>query len=68
MGWQDPVVNAMSEAEEAILQLNNGDSDIVLSPQVAYIRKIQHQIANQRNLASISVGREPHRRVTIYRR
>jgi hypothetical protein len=68
MGWQDPVVNAMSEAEEAILQLNNGDSDIVLSPQVAYIRKIQHQIANQRNLASISVGREPHRRVTISRR
>ena len=58
----------MSETEEAILQVNNGDSDIVLSPQVAYIRKVQHQIANQRNLASVSVGREPNRRVTISRR
>jgi hypothetical protein len=36
-----------------------------LSPQNAYIRRLQHQLAERANLVSRSGGREPDRRVRI---
>jgi stage III sporulation protein SpoIIIAA len=40
---------------------------VTLSPQSAYIRRRQHELAYAANLASESRGKEPHRRVRIYR-
>ena len=47
--------------------VNGPDSSVVLSPQGASVRRIQHQIAGQAQLESKSTGREPRRRVTISR-
>ncbi len=39
---------------------------VELSPQNAYIRRLQHQMAERANLVSRSRGREPYRRVRLY--
>jgi hypothetical protein len=64
-----PHVNyAMQEAEDAITgMLNGADEEIELSPQNAYIRRLQHQMAQRYNLSSRSHGREPQRRVVVSR-
>jgi len=63
-----PVQYAMQEAEDAITSvLNQGDPSIVLTPQNSYIRRLQHQLAQRYNLVSRSAGREPYRRVKIYK-
>ena len=59
---------AVREAEEAAKQVHSGQEAVALTPQVAYIRRLQHQIAQELSLTSISVGRDPNRRVTISRR
>jgi hypothetical protein len=60
--------NAMQEAEDAINDVLNGQSgEIELTPQNAYIRRLQHQLAQRYNLTSRSSGREPYRRVRIGR-
>lgn len=58
---------ALREAEEAVSQVEEGEEVVELSPQSAFIRRLQHQIAERRHLASSSVGKEPQRRVRIYR-
>jgi stage III sporulation protein SpoIIIAA len=64
----DPVSQAMIEAEEAIGKLINGERNTVeLNPQGNYIRRLQHQMAERYNLHSESHGSEPNRRVKIYR-
>jgi hypothetical protein len=63
----DPTAVAMEEAEEAALSVVQGDPPIELSPQNAYIRRLQHQLAQRFNLTSRSMGREPYRRVRISR-
>ena len=65
---QDAIGEAVKEAEEAAGRLDDGEHRADLSPQVAYIRRLQHQFAEQRGLASTSSGREPSRRVVLYRR
>jgi stage III sporulation protein SpoIIIAA len=61
----DPIVAALREAEEAIGQVMNGDDAFDLTPQNAYIRRLQHMLANRYNLTSSSMGKEPYRRVRI---
>ena len=39
---------------------------VELAPQNAYIRRLQHQMAERANLVSRSRGREPYRRVRLY--
>ncbi len=58
---------AIEEAERAIAQLKEGRDSVELSPQNAYIRLLQHQLAQRYSLASRSTGREPRRRVRIFR-
>jgi len=58
---------ALSEAEEAVAQVKNSQQEIELSPQSAYIRRLQHLLARRHNLPSQSTGRDPARRVRIYR-
>jgi hypothetical protein len=60
--------NAMQEAEDEINDVLNGQNEeIELTPQNAYIRRLQHQLAQRYNLTSRSSGREPYRRVRISR-
>jgi predicted RNA-binding protein Jag len=44
-----------------------GSRSIELAPQGANIRRFQHEMARKFNLISHSRGREPQRRVRIYR-
>ena len=63
-----PVNYAMQETEDAITgMLNGAERSVELTPQNAYIRRLQHEMAHRYNLASQSQGREPYRRVRIYR-
>jgi stage III sporulation protein SpoIIIAA len=61
----DPVVAALREAEEAIGQVMAGDQAVDLTPQNAYIRRLQHTLAQRYNLGSRGLGREPQRHVRI---
>ena len=62
----DPVAVALAETEDAIGKLNDGDDfSLDLGPQNAYIRRLQHQLAERFELDSTSHGRDPHRRVRI---
>jgi hypothetical protein len=62
----DPREAALRETEEAIGAVLNGAEPVELSPQNAYIRRLQHQMAERANLVSRSRGREPFRRVRLY--
>ncbi len=62
----DPREAAMREAEDAIETVLSSSDAIELSPQNAYIRRLQHQMAERANLVSRSRGREPYRRVRLY--
>ncbi|MGZ6266467.1 MAG: R3H domain-containing nucleic acid-binding protein [Candidatus Limnocylindrales bacterium] len=62
----DPREAALREAEEAIGMVIRHVEPVELSPQNAYIRRLQHQMAERANLISRSRGREPYRRVRLY--
>ncbi|MGZ3586152.1 MAG: R3H domain-containing nucleic acid-binding protein, partial [Candidatus Limnocylindrales bacterium] len=62
----DPREAAMRETEEAIGLVMREAKPVELSPQNAYIRRLQHQMAERANLISRSRGREPYRRVRLY--
>ena len=62
----DPREAALREAEEAIGLVIRRVEPVELSPQNAYIRRLQHQMAERANLISRSRGREPYRRVRLY--
>ncbi|HUG28951.1 MAG TPA: R3H domain-containing nucleic acid-binding protein [Candidatus Limnocylindria bacterium] len=62
----DPRDAALRETEEAIGLVINRAEAVELSPQSAYIRRLQHQMAERANLVSRSRGREPYRRVRLY--
>jgi stage III sporulation protein SpoIIIAA len=66
-GRGDLVTSAMLEAEEAIGAVIGGSPPISLAPQDTYVRRLQHQLADRYNLSSRSRGKEPYRRVEIYR-
>ena len=67
-GSDDPTMRALLETEDAIHQvLNNGLTTAELAPANAYIRRLQHQMATRYNLGSRSRGKEPYRRVKIFK-
>ena len=67
-GPDDPATEAIQEAEDAINHvLTNGANAVELSPQNAYNRRLQHLLAERYNLTSRSRGKEPNRRVKIYK-
>ena len=62
----DPVTAALREAEDGVTSISHGGaSNVELAPQNAYIRRLQHEIAERYGLNSTSRGREPFRRVTM---
>ena len=62
----DPREAALRETEQAIGLVQRAAEAVELSPQNAYIRRLQHQMAERANLVSRSRGREPYRRVRLY--
>lgn len=57
----------LQETQAAIDAVLNGERWVELQPATAYIRRLQHQMARQANLTSHSYGKEPSRRVRIFR-
>ncbi|MCC6313524.1 MAG: AAA family ATPase [Thermomicrobiales bacterium] len=64
---QDPMTQALTEAEEAIVSVLNGGPPVALTPQNANVRRVQHELAERYDVASRSRGREPQRRVEFSR-
>jgi hypothetical protein len=62
----DPREAALRETEEGIGLVLHEARPVELTPQNAYIRRLQHQMAEQANVVSQSRGREPYRRVRLY--
>jgi stage III sporulation protein SpoIIIAA len=63
----DPFSSAMRETKDAIRKVLTGARSVELSPQAASVRRHQHELARKFNLISHSRGRDPQRRVRIYR-
>jgi stage III sporulation protein SpoIIIAA len=63
----DPMLAAISEAEDAIASVMDGGPPVQLAPQGSRIRLVQHQLAERYALSTRSRGREPNRRVEISR-
>ncbi|MBN1317546.1 MAG: AAA family ATPase [Anaerolineales bacterium] len=63
----DPTKRALNEAEEAISMVISGQDNVELKPQPAHLRRKQHEMAQKHNLISRSYGKDPRRRVRIYK-
>jgi hypothetical protein len=56
---------ALSEAQNAIDRVKATLTPLEISPQNAYIRRLQHQLVAESNLVARSTGKEPQRRLRI---
>ena len=56
---------AITEAREGVERVLQSSEPVELMPQSSYIRRLQHQIIEQNDLVSSSIGNEPFRRVRI---
>lgn len=64
---QDNYDDFTSQAQAAIQAVLNGERYVDLDPATAPVRRMQHEMARQAHLVSHSYGKEPNRRVRIYR-
>ena len=62
----DPTESALREAGEAVNAVRATGQSRQLAPQNAYIRRLQHQLAERESLPSRSRGQEPNRRVELF--
>jgi stage III sporulation protein SpoIIIAA len=58
---------ALLQTQNAINTVLNGERWVELSPASSYIRRLQHKMTREADLYSYSHGKEPNRRVRIYR-
>jgi nucleoside-triphosphatase THEP1 len=66
-GDDNPAMLAMQEAEDAANRLlTHGGGHVDLAPANAYVRRLQHLVAERYNLESRSYGKEPNRRVKLF--
>ena len=63
----DSFKSALDDANEAVQMIKKGENTVELSPQSAYIRRFQHLVAERHGMFSRSTGKDPNRRVQIYR-
>jgi len=63
----DPYSVAMRDVQDAIQRVNTGIRSVDLNPQPPHIRRMQHELIREAHLISHSYGREPYRRVRIFR-
>ena len=58
---------ALHQTQGAIQAVLNGERWVELPPASSYIRRLQHQMVTQAKLVSHSYGKDPNRRVRIFR-
>jgi stage III sporulation protein SpoIIIAA len=63
----DPTERALEDARQGINRVLAGSNQIDLAPQPPNLRRMQHELAQRHNLVSRSYGKDPRRRVRIYR-
>lgn len=61
--WEDYTL----QTQAAINAVLSGERYVDLEPAAAPVRRMQHELARQAHLVSHSYGKEPNRRVRIYR-
>ncbi len=61
----DPSESALRETAQAIGLVSASGRPMELTPQNAYVRRLQHQMAERNSLMSRSRGSEPNRRVEL---
>ena len=61
------ISEAINEVEKATKLVEKANTQVKLSPQGSYVRRIQHQIVEKNGLSSFSSGKEPSRHVILYR-
>lgn len=64
-GYYDEAERALDEAKAAIAKILEGAEHIELTPQNQKIRKLQHELIEQHNLASQSIGEGEQRHLKI---
>jgi stage III sporulation protein SpoIIIAA len=64
---QGPIEDFTNQTQAAIQAVLNGERWVDLPPAAASIRRLQHDMARQAQLVSHSYGKEPNRRVRIFR-
>jgi len=62
----NPMTQALQEAEDAITNAMDRGRAVDLTPQNAYVRRLQHRLAERYNISSRSRGKEPNRHVRIF--
>ncbi len=61
----DATTRALAEAAAAIRQVKTTLRPVEISPQNAYLRRLQHQLVAENELSARSTGKEPQRRLRI---
>ena len=64
-GYYDKAERALDEAKSAIAKILAGESNVELTPQNPKIRKLQHELIEQHNLVSQSIGEGEQRHLRI---
>jgi hypothetical protein len=65
--YEEPGNQIVDQTRQAIEAVLNGERWVELPPAVSRIRRLQHQMASEAQLVSHSYGKEPNRRVRIFR-
>jgi stage III sporulation protein SpoIIIAA len=63
----DEMEDIQAETRAAIASVLNGERWVDLPPGTSTVRRLQHEMARQAELVSHSYGKEPRRRVRIFR-
>ena len=66
-GYSDDTEKALDEARVAIKQVSDGAEVVELAPQPSQIRKLQHELVDQYNLKSTSIGEGENRHLRIHK-
>jgi len=61
----DETEEALKEAQSAVYEVINGADQVELEPRKPHIRKMQHELIEEHNLISTSIGDEPNRRLKV---
>ena len=64
-GYYDDTERALDEAKNGINKILAGAKEVELSPQNTHIRKLQHELVEQHNMTSKSVGEGSNRHLRI---
>jgi stage III sporulation protein SpoIIIAA len=61
----DPTETALQEVLEGIDRVRQVGGEVELSPQNAYVRRLQHQLVEEHEMVARSTGEEPDRHLVI---